>query len=139
MNIQAKEIKNYIRIVVVGVIILILVLGSFTIVGAGHVGVVTRLGAVNRVVDPGMIFKIPLIESVTQMETRTQKEQVDAAAASKDLQEVKYRNINRFPTLLIQRDGAPGLLVTGYRPAEVLINIINEYKRNEAYDADNIN
>jgi putative protein-disulfide isomerase len=60
-------------------------------------------------------------------------------AFRKDLQEVKYRNINRFPTLLIQRDGAPGLLVTGYRPAEVLINIINEYKRNEAYDADNIN
>jgi len=60
-------------------------------------------------------------------------------AFRKDLQEVKYRNINRFPTLLIQQAGAPGLLVTGYRPAEVLINIINEYKRKEAYDTDNIN
>ncbi len=89
MNIQAKEIVNYIRIGVIGLIVLLLVFGSFIIVGAGHVGVVTRFGAVNRVVDPGIILKIPLVESVNQMETRTQKEQVDAAAASKDLQEVK--------------------------------------------------
>ena len=62
---------------------------SFTIVGAGSVGVVTRFGAVNRVVNPGLNFKIPLIEGIAIMETRTQKEQVDARAASKDLQEVK--------------------------------------------------
>lgn len=60
-------------------------------------------------------------------------------AFRKDLQEVKYRNINRFPTLIIQRPEAPGLLVTGYRPAEVLIHIINEYKRKDVYDGDNIN
>lgn len=89
MNIDTKEIINYIRIGVIVLLVLILFLGSFTIVGAGHVGVITRFGAVNRVVDPGLIFKIPIIESVNQMETRTQKEQVDAAAASKDLQEVK--------------------------------------------------
>ncbi len=86
---QANQVVNYIRIGVIAIIILLLVFGSFTIVAAGHVGVVTRFGAVNRVVSPGMIFKIPLVESVNQMETRTQKEQVDAAAASKDLQEVK--------------------------------------------------
>jgi len=89
MNIQTNQIANYIRIGVIGLIVLLLVFGSFTIVSAGHVGVVTRFGAVNRVVDPGIILKIPLVESVNQMETRTQKEQVDAAAASKDLQEVK--------------------------------------------------
>jgi predicted DsbA family dithiol-disulfide isomerase len=43
-----------------------------------------------------------------------------------DLQEVKYRGINRFPTLLIKRPAAPGKLVTGFRPAEVLLQIINE-------------
>jgi predicted DsbA family dithiol-disulfide isomerase len=43
-----------------------------------------------------------------------------------DLQEVKYRNINRFPTLLIERSWAPGLVVTGFRPAEILLQIINE-------------
>lgn len=63
--------------------------GVWTIVSAGHVGVITRLGAVNRVANPGFTLKIPLIESVVSMETRTQKEQVEATAASNDLQEVK--------------------------------------------------
>ena len=52
-------------------------IGVWSIVGAGHVGVVTRFGAVNRVVNPGFIIKLPLIEGVSSMETRTQKEQVE--------------------------------------------------------------
>ncbi len=71
------------------ILFLILVLNSFSIIRAGRVGVVTRFGAVNRVVNPGLVFKIPLIENTITMETRTQKEQVEAQAASKDLQEVK--------------------------------------------------
>jgi regulator of protease activity HflC (stomatin/prohibitin superfamily) len=63
--------------------------GAWTIVGAGHVGVVTKFGAVDRVVNPGFVLKLPLIEAVSSMETRTQKEQIDTLAASKDLQQVK--------------------------------------------------
>ncbi len=63
-------------------------LGAWSIVGAGHVGVVTRFGAVNRVVYPGVVFQFPLFEFVHGMDTRTQKDQVDAQAASKDLQTV---------------------------------------------------
>lgn len=69
-------------------LLLIILFASFAIVSAGHVGVVTRFGAVNRVVNPGINLKIPIIEGIAMMETRTQKEQVDAKAASKDLQEV---------------------------------------------------
>lgn len=83
------RIGRIITAVVAVFIFLIFFLGSFRFVEAGHVGVVTRFSAVNRVVTPGLVFKFPLIESVHQMETRTQKEQVDAQAASKDLQEVK--------------------------------------------------
>lgn len=43
-----------------------------------------------------------------------------------DLQEVKYRNINRFPTLVIKGPSSPGLVVTGFRPVEVLLHIIND-------------
>ncbi len=64
-------------------------IGAWRTIGAGHVGVVMRFGAVSRVVNPGLIFKIPLVESVTSMETRTQIEQVDASSASLDLQDVK--------------------------------------------------
>jgi regulator of protease activity HflC (stomatin/prohibitin superfamily) len=74
---------------IIGLLIIVPVLGAWSIIQAGNVGVVTRLGAVNRVVTPGFIIKIPLIEYVHMMETRTQKEQADASSASKDLQEVK--------------------------------------------------
>ena len=127
MKMQPKQVINYIRIGVIGLIVLILVFGSFTIISAGHVGVVTRLGAVNRVVSPGLIFKIPLVESVNQMETRTQKEQVDAAAASKDLQEVKYYGINRFPALVIKNNESnKAKLIRGYHRFETIVEIISD-------------
>lgn len=80
---------------IIGVIIIIIVIsslpviGAWTTVSAGSVGVVTRLGAVNRVENPGFVLKIPLAEAVYKMETRTQLEQVDAQSASKDLQQVQ--------------------------------------------------
>lgn len=61
----------------------------WAVVDAGSVGVVTRFGAVNRVVYPGIVIKLPFfLERIAHMETRTQKEQADAEAASKDLQTV---------------------------------------------------
>jgi len=60
------------------------------IVDAGHVGVVTRFGAVTgRNLEQGLSYKLPFAESVWIADVRTQKEQVDAFAASKDLQEVR--------------------------------------------------
>lgn len=69
-------------------ILVTLIGSSIYTVQAGEVGVITRFGAVTRVADPGLGFKIPLVENITQMDTRTQKEQVDAEAASQDLQQV---------------------------------------------------
>ena len=80
--------RQYIRFILLAIVIIVLLLGSFRLVPAGNVGVVTRFGAVNRVVYPGVVFKIPLVEGVTEMDTRTQKDQVDAEAASKDLQTI---------------------------------------------------
>jgi regulator of protease activity HflC (stomatin/prohibitin superfamily) len=66
------------------------VASAVVIVEAGHVGVVTRFGAVTGVrFEQGLHYKAPFIEGVWIADIRTQKEQVDAAAASKDLQEVK--------------------------------------------------
>jgi regulator of protease activity HflC (stomatin/prohibitin superfamily) len=66
------------------------VANAAVIVEAGHVGVVTRFGAVTGVVfEQGLNYKVPFVEGVWIADVRTQKEQVDAAAASKDLQEVK--------------------------------------------------
>ena len=74
---------------VVGVLFLAwLVFLSVYTVPAGFVGVVTRFGAVQRIVQPGFGIKIPFIEDVVKMDVRTQKDQTDATAASSDLQQV---------------------------------------------------
>jgi regulator of protease activity HflC (stomatin/prohibitin superfamily) len=70
------------------VIAAVLIVWPFVIVDAGERGVVTRLGAYSRILMPGIHFITPLIEQATRFEVRTQKEQTEASAASKDLQTV---------------------------------------------------
>lgn len=72
------------------VLVVLLVLGflSIAIVPAGSVGVVTHWGAVSRVIQPGLNTHEPVSEGVVIMTVQTQKDQVDASAASKDLQAV---------------------------------------------------
>ena len=47
-------------------------------------------------------------------------------AFRKDIQEVKYRSIQRFPALLIRRVNQQPILITGYKPADALIDIIGK-------------
>lgn len=70
---------------------ILLLLFPITIIDAGTVGVVVRNGAVNRTLEPGMHGRIPLIESVIDMNVQTQKQEADAGAASKDLQNVSTK------------------------------------------------
>ncbi|OGH67796.1 MAG: hypothetical protein A3C15_02845 [Candidatus Magasanikbacteria bacterium RIFCSPHIGHO2_02_FULL_50_9b] len=61
----------------------------FGTVGAGERGVRLRFSAVTSdVIDEGFYFKIPFIEEVIIMDVKTQKDQVKAQAASRDLQTV---------------------------------------------------
>lgn len=89
MNNSSLNYWKYTKYGLIGIVLLVLFFGSWFSVGAGQIGVVTRFGAVNRVAYPGVGFKLPLLEGVTKMDTRTQKDQVDAQAASQDLQSVK--------------------------------------------------
>lgn len=73
---------------ILGLIVLVILFGSFGTIGAGEVGVRTRLGKVVGQVGPGLYFKIPFIENIHSMDTQTQKDQTDATAASNDLQSV---------------------------------------------------
>jgi regulator of protease activity HflC (stomatin/prohibitin superfamily) len=75
-------------IILVILIAIVLFFMSINRVDAGYVGVITRWGAVNRVVYPGISWKIPIAEGIRKMDVRTQKDQVDASAASRDLQVV---------------------------------------------------
>jgi len=42
-----------------------------------------------------------------------------------DLQKVRYNRIGRFPTLTIHKPGQAGVILTGYRPYEVLLQAIS--------------
>lgn len=70
------------------VLVLVIAVLPFTVIGQGERGVITRNGAFSRVVEPGLHGKMPIFENVTKFDVQTQKEQVDANAASADLQEV---------------------------------------------------
>jgi prohibitin 2 len=69
-------------------IVLVVILAPFKTIGATERGVVLRFGEVNRTMQPGLNFKMPLVERVRVLDVATQKEEVTAAAASKDLQSV---------------------------------------------------
>lgn len=70
------------------VLAVLLIASSVFVVPAGSVGVVTRFSAINRVAEPGLGMKIPLVDSVHNMSVRTQKDEVSASAMSKNLQVV---------------------------------------------------
>ena len=67
-----------------------LLASAFTIINAGHVGVVKTLGAVQpEVFEEGFHFKKPFIDSVEEIDIRLRKAENQASAASKDLQVVR--------------------------------------------------
>ena len=46
-------------------------------------------------------------------------------AFKEDMQQVRYHNINRFPTLIIRRPHQPSMMITGHRPYVVLTEALN--------------
>jgi regulator of protease activity HflC (stomatin/prohibitin superfamily) len=84
--------KNVTKTVISLIIIIAVVLlgfRSFTIVEAGHRGIVLQLGAVQpQVLEEGLHFKIPFIQKVVPIEIRVQKAESSQISASRDLQTV---------------------------------------------------
>lgn len=71
------------------VILLIVIFGTFYTVQAGERGVLLTFGKPDMVAkSEGLHLKIPIAQTVVKYEVKTLKFQVDAASASKDLQDV---------------------------------------------------
>lgn len=86
-----RTVRNIIIIAAVVVLAAILAGTCFTVVKAGHTGVVLTFGAVeDKVMSEGLNFKIPFAQTVVQMNNRTQKIEADGTASSKDLQIISY-------------------------------------------------
>lgn len=72
------------------VLLLIAIFGSFYIVGAGERAVIVTLGKASDVAEePGMHFKMPLVQKAVKFDVKTQKYETEASAASSDLQTVQ--------------------------------------------------
>lgn len=85
--------KNVIKTIVGGLIIIILLVNfPLGTVGAGERGIRLRFGAVDgTAIGEGLYFRVPFIEAVKKMDVKVQKYEVDAGAASKDLQTVSSK------------------------------------------------
>ena len=77
-----------IKFAAIAIVVFLIFSGSLVIIGPGQRGVVINFGAVSPLVwDEGLHFKVPIYQRVEKMDVRVQKEQTEAAAASKDLQD----------------------------------------------------
>ncbi len=90
------EIKNILKkgkwrklFVIGALIILLFAFKPWVQIGAGERGVVQNFGAVQEnVLNEGIHFKIPIVQTVILMDVKIQKAMTDAASSSSDLQDV---------------------------------------------------
>lgn len=89
---EGKKARRVIKWVIFVFLALVFLLFFFPIViiGAGERGVIfnNATGIENHILGEGVHFRIPFIQSITSISVRTQKTDVKAEAASKDLQTV---------------------------------------------------
>lgn len=95
-----KNIAKWIVIGVLAFIALIILLSTVGVVDAGERGVRVKLGNVTGVIDSGIYFKTPFIESVRKIDIRTQsivyERENPLAAASSDLQNVDVASVTNY-------------------------------------------
>ncbi len=91
-----NDIKNVVKktkwrnLVIIGLMLLLLLFFKpWVQIGAGERGVVLNFGAVQpKVLNEGIHFKIPVVQTVILMDVKIQKAMTDAASSSSDLQDV---------------------------------------------------
>jgi len=70
-----QKLLVYKRQLIAGLIMLILIFGSFFQIEPEEVGIITRFGKYQRTVEPGLNFKIPIIESMSRVAVERQQKQ----------------------------------------------------------------
>lgn len=84
-----KGIGKWIGIAAAVIFAIIIIASAVVIVPAGTTGVVLTFGKVsNNVMQEGLHFKIPFVQSVVNVSNKIQKQEIAAQAVSKDLQSV---------------------------------------------------
>lgn len=95
-NDPIREIKNALKknqwrnlFIITVLVVLLIAFKPWVQIGAGERGVVQNFGAVqDKVLNEGIHFKIPVVQTVIPMDVKIQKIMTDAASSSSDLQDV---------------------------------------------------
>ena len=90
------ELKNILAngkykklLIIGGLLLLIITFKPWVQIGAGERGIIQNFGAVqDLVLNEGIHFKIPVVQTVIPMDVKIQKVTTDAASSSSDLQDV---------------------------------------------------
>lgn len=102
---------------IMGLFLIMVLFSSIVSVNSGTVGVITTFGKVTGEFQPGVHLKIPFIQSTNGIDVQIQKEQVDAEAATNDLQ-----NVTSTVALNYHLDHG--------RVSDVFVNLTAKYKDN---------
>jgi regulator of protease activity HflC (stomatin/prohibitin superfamily) len=78
------KVKNFLIDVAILISLCIGLFGSIYTVNEGHVGIVKRFSEARSQVSPGLHFKVPLIDSVEEIEVRTRKNEEKMASSTKE-------------------------------------------------------
>lgn len=130
-NVDSVAVVKLVAKVVVGIIVLSIILSTFGTVASGEIGIRTRFSKVTGIVNQGLYFRVPFIESVEILDTKTRTinydrngnegDTVDSSSltgASKDLQDVSI-----------------GVMVNYKLDAQKAENIFNQYRTNENFES----
>jgi len=81
----------------VAVIVLMIVFGSFYVIGVGQVGVIfNQATGKTKSVQSGFSLKIPIVEQLSVFDIRTQRIDITEDCASKDLQLVRMKTVLNY-------------------------------------------
>ncbi|HEV2464701.1 MAG TPA: prohibitin family protein [Acidobacteriaceae bacterium] len=85
-----EQIKRSAVYIFGGLVIVILLFGSYVTIPSGYRGILTTFGAASQnVLAPGLHFKLPFVQEIVRMNVQVQKNQLTEHAASLDLQDVE--------------------------------------------------
>lgn len=115
--------------VIMGIIVLILVFGSFGTVGAGERGVKTRFNKVVGTVQPGLYMKLPMIEKVVKMDVKTQTINYDKNGAEGD----SVESSQLFGASKDLQDVSIGVMVNYHVDPEKVVDIYTQYNKVSNY------
>jgi prohibitin 2 len=87
-EVTPMSLTKKITLSVIGILVLMILFSSFTIVSPSEKVIVVRLGSINRVLDSGLHFKAPFIESSVTLDTSDRAMKGTETAYSKDAQTV---------------------------------------------------